>query len=215
MITYLPESHRLVAFLGASLVLAVVPGPGVVYIVARSVAQGPRLGLASVAGVAMGNLGNALGAAVGLAALFAVFSSAFLVVKWLGTGYLVYLGVRTLRRPAEIPGTGRPRPMPASEALRDGFLVALLNPKTAIFFAAFLPQFMSAGIRPLVQAALLGGLFVAIAAITDSIYAVTAGFVSLRMSQSAIARRGGRMLAGGTLVGLGILSAWAGHGGRR
>lgn len=214
MFAYLPELHRLVAFLGASLVLAVVPGPGVLYIVARSVAQGPRLGLASVAGVALGNLGNAMAAAVGLAALFAVFSSAFLAVKWLGAGYLVYLGVRTFRRPAEIPGTGRPGQVPAGQALRDGFLVALLNPKTAIFFAAFLPQFMSAGISPLAQGAVLSGLFVVIAAITDSIYAVTAGFLSARMARSSLARRGGRMLAGGTLVGLGIYSALAGNGGR-
>src|SRR6478735_1338052 len=140
----LPELPLLLAFVGASLVLALTPGPAVVYIVARTVAQGRASGLASVLGVALGNLGNAVGAALGLAALFAVSSAAFTVVKWAGAAYLVYLGIRLWRTvPASAgPATPPPPVQPLDRVFRDGFVVALLNPKTSLFFAAFLPQFM-------------------------------------------------------------------------
>jgi threonine/homoserine/homoserine lactone efflux protein len=97
----LPSGTALFAFMGASLILAITPGPGVLFIVMRSVAQGRAVGLASVAGVALGNFGNALAAAVGLAALFAVSSVAFTVVKWAGAAYLIYLGVQQLREAAK------------------------------------------------------------------------------------------------------------------
>src|SRR5690242_17735750 len=135
-----PPLPLLGAFLAASLVLAVTPGPAVFYIVTRSVTQGRISGLASVAGVALGNLGNAIGASLGLAALFAISSLAFTVVKYLGALYLVYLGVQALRRPrSEGNAATVDAQLPASALRRifaDGFVVALLNPKTALFFAA-------------------------------------------------------------------------------
>jgi threonine/homoserine/homoserine lactone efflux protein len=200
----------LLAFLLATFVLAVTPGPGVVYIVARTLAQGRGAGLASVAGVALGNLGNALGAAIGLAALFAVSSIAFAVVKYAGAAYLVFLGLRALRRPAAATEAATFQAPRLGRIFRDGAFVALLNPKTALFFAAFLPQFMDATRPAAVQAALLGGVFVLVAATTDTAYVLAA---SLAGPAFAGARRGqatGRYLTAATFIGLGLFTAASG-----
>lgn len=205
----LPETHLLLAFAGASLVLALTPGPAVVYIVARTVAQGRACGLASVLGVALGNLGNAIGAALGLAALFAVSSAAFTVVKWAGAAYLVYLGLRMwFTRPAEATngGTAAPR-QPLGRVFRDGFVVALLNPKTSLFFAAFLPQFMDAQGSALAQTLALGCTFVAIAACTDLFYVLAASLVAPRLGQATRHAVWGNRLAGTSFIGLGVLTA--------
>src|SRR5256885_261899 len=138
----LPPLPLLGAFLVASFVLAVTPGPGVLYIVTRSATQGRAAGLASVAGVALGNLGNAVGAWVGLAALFAVSSVAFTVVKYVGALYLVWLGMQALRAPAAQTAARVGAGGSLRRIFADGFVLALLNPKTALFFAAFLPQFL-------------------------------------------------------------------------
>lgn len=198
----LPPWPLFSAFLVASLVLAVTPGPGVLYIVARSLAQGQRAGLASVAGVALGNLGNALLAAWGLATLFAFSHATFITVKFAGALYLVYMGVRILLAPrgrglrATSPGDGH--------ALRDGVVVALLNPKTLVFFAAFLPQFMTAAAPAVWQALALGALFVAIAFVTDTIYALTAASVPTLFNRAGGI---GRKLSGCLLIGLGLMAA--------
>jgi threonine/homoserine/homoserine lactone efflux protein len=208
---WLPPAPLLAAFALASLVLAVTPGPGVLYIVTRTLSQGRRAGLASVAGVALGNLGNAVGAALGLAALFAVSSVAFTVVKAAGAAYLVYLGIKTLRQRGDATPAAL-RQASAARVFRDGFVVALLNPKTALFFAAFLPQFMSANGPLLAQSLALGAGFVAIAAVTDSTYALAASAVA-----PALARAGGaglaawgRTFSGLALIGLGVLTAFTG-----
>ena len=207
---FVPAWPSLAAFLAASVVLAVTPGPGVFYIVARSLAYGRRSGLASVAGVALGNLGNAIGASVGLAALFAVSSLAFTTVKYAGALYLAYLGVQAMRaRPAEFD-SGRLEPAQLGEIFRDGFIVALLNPKTAVFFAAFLPQFMSAGSAPMLQSATLGSIFVAVAAATDTAYACAAGAVARALTRVRGAQAIGRGLTAAALIGLGVYTAIAG-----
>ena len=201
------------AFLLASAVLAVTPGPGVFYIVARSVTQGRAAGLASVAGVALGNLANALGASLGLAALFAVSSLAFTIVKYLGAAYLVYLGVKAIRGPAGPVVAGEISP--ARTALRrifvDGFVVALLNPKTAIFFAAFLPQFIDTPTSPFMQTVALGCAFVFIATMTDSCYAVMAGAVRPWLQRATGFRAIGRYVSAGAFIGLGLLTALSGQ----
>lgn len=203
------------AFLLASFVLAVTPGPGVLYIVTRSLVQGRRLGLLSVAGVALGNLGNALAASVGLAALFAVSSLAFSVVKYAGALYLVYLGVQMLRSSRGENSAAILATAPLSKRIfRDGFVVALLNPKTTVFFAAFLPQFLSSNAPPMFQSMALGSLFVAIAAVTDSAYAFAAGAAAPMLRGSAV-RGIGRRLGGGVFVGLGVLTALAGSRGAK
>lgn len=197
------------AFLVASFALAVTPGPGVLYIVTRSLVQGRSSGLMSVAGVALGNLGNALAASVGLAALFAVSSFAFSAVKYAGALYLIYLGVQMLRRsPVDAP-VSVPAAAPHGRIFRDGFVVALLNPKTTVFFAAFLPQFLNPVAPAMSQSFALGSIFVAIAGITDSAYAVAASVVAPRLRGSGV-RRLGRRLGGGVFIGLGVFTALAG-----
>lgn len=192
----------LAAFAAASLVLAVTPGPAVLYIVTRTLAQGRAAGFASVAGVALGNLGNAIGASIGLAALFAVSSLAFSVVKVAGAAYLVWLGVQALRssRPA-MAGAAFDAPRPA-RIFRDGFLVALLNPKTALFFAAFLPQFIDPAGSAIGQSVALGALFVAIAASTDAGYVALAGTASPALARLGRAQRWVRAVTATTYFGL-------------
>ena len=202
------------AFLLASLVLAVTPGPGVLYIVTRSLVQGRRSGVASVAGVALGNLSNALAASVGLAALFAVSSLAFCVLKYAGALYLLYLGVQMLRSSPVGNSAAVLAAAPLGQVFFDGFVVALLNPKTTIFFAAFLPQFLSPGAPPMWQSMALGSLFVAVAAATDSVYALAAG-VAAPLLRGSVVRRFGRRLAGGVFIGLGVFAALAGARGAK
>ena len=200
----------LIAFLIASLVLAVTPGPGVVYIVARTLAQGRAAGLASVAGVALGNLGNALGAAIGLAALFAVSSLAFAVVKYAGAAYLIYLGLKALRRPKASAEPARFEAPRLGRIFRDGVLVALLNPKTALFFAAFLPQFMDPGRSAASQGAMLGGMFVLVAATTDMAYVLAASLAGSAFGGTERGLAAGRYLTAATFIGLGLFTAASG-----
>ncbi|MDB5173256.1 MAG: Lysine exporter protein [Phycisphaerales bacterium] len=211
MFAELPSRPLLTAFLAASFILAITPGPGVLYIVTRSLAQGRRAGLASVAGVAAGNLGNAIGAAVGLAAWFAVSSFAFTVVKYAGAAYLIYLGLRTLLSKGDKANPVAPSSATPARIFRDGLVVALLNPKTAIFFAAFLPQFMGRHATSASGCILLGAMFVAIAATTDSLYALSAGSVAPALEGARTPRRIGRGLSGGVFLGLGLYTAFSGQ----
>lgn len=212
----IPSLPLLSAFLAASFVLAVTPGPGVFYIVARSVTQGRLSGLASVAGVALGNLGNAIGASLGLAALFAISSLAFTIVKYAGALYLVWLGVQALRTPRASgdAASAIDAPLPTVAIRRifiDGFVVALLNPKTALFFAAFLPQFIDTAHAPMAQTISLGVIFVLMAAVTDSLYALTAGAVQPWLRRAKRIGTVGRYLTGGAFIGLGIFTAVSGQ----
>lgn len=208
MSTLLPSLPLFAAFVAASIVLAVTPGPGVFYVVSRTVAQGRRAGLVSVAGVALGNLGNAIGASLGLAALFAVSAVAFGIVKFAGALYLVAMGIQMLRSARErvtVPASDR---VGGRRVFRDGFVVALLNPKTTLFYAAFLPQFLTPPVSPVQQSMLLAFIFVAIAAATDAMYVFCAGVV-MRFVGHRHEGLGawGRRLGGGTFVGLGIYVA--------
>ncbi len=205
----LPPWPLFAAFLVASVALAVTPGPGVLYIVARSLAQGRRAGLVSVAGVALGNLGNALAAAVGLAALFAVSSLAFSVVRYAGALYLIYLGVQMLRASTRVGSAVCRRPLTQSRVFRDGFVVALFNPKTTLFYAAFLPQFVLPSASPMVQTTILGLVFVLIAAVTDALYALGAGALRRVISDRGGFARGGRIVGGAMFIGLGLFTAFS------
>ena len=214
MTDLLPPWSLLSVFLLASFVLAVTPGPGVFYIVARSVAQGRRSGLASVAGVAVGNFGNAVAASGGLAALFAASSMAFSVVKYAGAAYLIYLGIKALRANSAPVATVPVEELPLWPIFRDGFVVALLNPKTAIFFTAFLPQFMTPhanGSAALLQALTLSALFVLMAAMTDGTYAFLAGLIAPRLSNNKAAGSVARVAAGVSFIALGVFAALSGR----
>ena len=210
----LPPWSLLSVFLLASFVLAVTPGPGVFYIVARSVSQGLRSGLASVAGVALGNLGNAAAASLGLAALFAASALAFAIVRYAGAAYLIYLGIKALRAKNVAASHAEPEAAPLWPIFRDGVMVALLNPKTAIFFTAFLPQFMTPqaeGSAALFQALALSALFVLMAAATDASYAFLAGVIAPRCPKINSARGIARVTAGVSFIALGVFAALSGR----
>jgi threonine/homoserine/homoserine lactone efflux protein len=186
---------KLAAFAAASLVLAITPGPGVLFIVARTLAEGRRAGLLAVAGVAAGNLTNAVAASLGLAALFALWPPAFTLMRTAGGLVLLWMAAQALRAPAAA----------AAAPGRQAFWVALLNPKTTLFFAALLPPFLDPAGSAVAQSLLLGALFVAIAAATDSLYALTAGGLAPRLRGAS---RGGRFVAGAVYAALGLYALW-------
>jgi threonine/homoserine/homoserine lactone efflux protein len=212
MSSLLPSPSLLWAFSAASLLLAVTPGPGVLYIVTRSVTQGRAVGLASVAGVATGNLANALIAAFGLAAVLAVSAVAYSIVKYAGAIYLIYLGVVSLRSTRATSAANAPAVPPAGpkRAYVEGALVAMFNPKTALFFAAFLPQFVGAGPPSIARTVSLGVLFVFIAATSDTLYALSAEVVGpwLRRGDRG---RWARYVPGSIFVALGLLASFTGR----
>jgi threonine/homoserine/homoserine lactone efflux protein len=208
MTALLPPWPLFLAFMAASLVLAVTPGPAVIYIVTRSALHGRRHGIASVAGVAVGNLVNAWAAAVGLAALFAISAAAFTIVKIAGAAYLVWLGCRMLLAAAPAADTAAPVSAPLRRIFREGVVVAALNPKTAMFFAAFMPQFISAPEHALGQSLALGLIFVVVAGFSDCLYALAAGWLAPRVAGGLLHRS--QRAAGGILIGLGIFTALTG-----
>jgi threonine/homoserine/homoserine lactone efflux protein len=199
-----PDSTALWLFSAAAVALLAIPGPAVLYIVVQSAEQGRRVGLASVAGVPLGTLVHVAAAAVGLSALIVASAVGFSAVKYAGAVYLVYLGVRKLLE-RELPTVLRERTEPLRRAFVRGAVVNVLNPKTALFFLAFLPQFVDAdrgGVWS--QALILGFVFVGLGLITDSLYALAAGTVGglLRRRRSAM-----RYGSGLVYIGLGATAA--------
>jgi threonine/homoserine/homoserine lactone efflux protein len=193
----MPSPATLAVFAAASAVLLLLPGPSVLFIVARTLEHGRRGGLISLLGVETGALLHVLAATAGLSALVAASPGALLTVKLAGAGYLLVLGVRALRgRHAAAPAEGSPR------LFRQGLLVDALNPKTAMFFLAFLPQFIDPAGPVASQTLVLGLCFVVLATLSDGAYALLAGVLAERL-------RGRRMnrVSGGAYVGLGALTA--------
>jgi threonine/homoserine/homoserine lactone efflux protein len=197
------------AFLAASLILAVTPGPGVVYIITQTLGQGRKAGLASISGIALGNLGNAAVASVGLAVVIAASAAAFAVVKLTGAAYLVFLGLKALRTRSTVQDAAAPNRISPARLLRDGFFVALLNPKTALFFAALLPQFINPAGSALGQSMMLGTVFVSIALCTDTIYVYTASALASTLRRRSAWRTYGRYISAASFIGLGIYAAVA------
>ena len=209
MIQVLLTSPTFAAFLLASLILAVTPGPGVIYIVTRTLGQGRKAGFASIAGIALGDFGNATAASLGLAALLSASAAAYVIVKFAGAAYLIYLGVKALWARSTAPlAASRIRESPV-RLFRDGFLVSLLNPKTALFFAALLPQFINPGASPLWQSLVLSCIFVAIALCTDTIYMLTASALAPAISRRGSSRSYGRYISAAAFIGLGVYAALA------
>jgi len=204
-------SSTFVAYLIASTILAVTPGPGVIYILTRTLSRGRQAGLASVAGIALGNLANATAASLGLAALLAASAAAFAVMKFAGAGYLVFLGIKAMRSKPRLE-VDRGFPLASSRRLfADGFLVALLNPKTALFFAALLPQFISADASPLGQGLVLACVFVSIAVCTDTMYVLAAAALAPALAETSASRFVGRYVTAATFIGLGLYAAMTGR----
>lgn len=209
----MPSLPTLALFSLAALALLAVPGPAVLYIVSQSVARGRRAGLVSMLGIETGGLFHVAAAAIGLSALLASSAHAFTVVKYAGAAYLIALGLFRLFRhsekenPVADPSAGL-RPL-----FLQGVVVNVLNPKTALFFLAFLPQFVRSGHGPAaLQIIVLGLLFLALAVLSDGAYALLAGSAGARLRRSRKTQALSRYASGGVLVGLGVAAALAGDG---
>jgi threonine/homoserine/homoserine lactone efflux protein len=196
----------LLTFVAAAVVLAITPGPGMAYVIARTVAGGRAAGLASCFGTALGGMLHVFAAATGLSLLVARSAVAFTVVKYVGAAYLVYLGIRLLvQRDGDIPAVGAAAGRPRG-ALREGIVVEVLNVKTALFFLAFLPQFVQASQPVVPQLVLLGTICVALNTLVD----IMAVFSSARLLASRAASARARLLrraSGSTMVVLGTYVA--------
>lgn len=204
----MPAAATLLAFATATLLILLVPGPSVAYVVARSLEHGRAGGLVSMLGIESGALLHVLAAALGLTALIASSPWTFTALKYGGAAYLVLLGVRQLRR-RRIDFTTEERTGAASRLrlFRDGVLVDLLNPKTGLFFLAFLPQFVEPGAGAVTgQILALGLVFVLLAALADGAYVLLAGYLRERLSRSTRARRRLEKTTGGVYLGLGGLA---------
>ena len=205
------ELSQLYFFMGATLALLLVPGPAVLYITARSANQGRLAGLVSVLAIETANFLQAVAATLGLSAILLSSALAFDIVKYLGAAYLIYLGIRKLIASDNGAGEGMFKRESLWQIYRQGFMVNLLNPKTALFFFAFLPQFVNPARGNVTgQTLLLGALFVGMAIITDSMYALLASSLAERFRENKHFQTSQRYFAGLVYVGLGITTALTG-----
>jgi threonine/homoserine/homoserine lactone efflux protein len=210
----MPSSSTLALFAVAAVTLLVIPGPAVLYIVTRSVDQGRAAGLASVCGVHVGTLVHVAAAALGLSALLVSSATAYHAVRWLGAAYLIWLGVRRLLAHDEdapaAPGPGTRR-HGLRRSFAQGVVVNVLNPKTALFFLAFLPQFVdvSRGSVPF-QVVVFGVAFVLLGLVSDGAYALLASTGAGWLRRRPRVARTSRLVSGGVLISLGLTTALAG-----
>jgi threonine/homoserine/homoserine lactone efflux protein len=209
----MPDATTFALFAAACVAFLVIPGPSVFYIVTRSLVQGRRAGLTSMLGVQAGGFVHVVAAAFGVSALIASSAAAFTVVKYAGAAYLVFLGVRKLLareedEPDEVPrGSVSPRHLFA-----HGVIVNVLNPKTALFFLAFLPQFVDPSAGPVApQMLVLGTMLVCIGTVSDGTYALLAAGAGNKLRSARAARRRLDRISGGVFVGLGVFAALAGE----
>jgi threonine/homoserine/homoserine lactone efflux protein len=199
------DPSTLALFMVASLALAVVPGPAVLYIVAQSVDQGRFAGLVSAFGIGVGGLVHVVAATIGLSSLLASSATAFTIVKYAGAAYLILLGIRRLMTRERVQDEAVHVPRSRRRLFVDGVVVNVLNPKTALFFLAFLPQFVEPGegIASL-QILALGLIFVAIALCSDSLWALAAGTLGSWLRRSRWYLGVKRWVTGTVFVGLGL-----------
>ena len=203
----MPEPGTLALFSLAALALIVVPGPAVIYVVSRGLDQGRRAALVSALGIEAGGLVHVAAAALGLSALIVSSATAFTVLKYAGAAYLILLGLRELRGRAAPGRPRKPEPARLRRLFWQGVLVNALNPKTALFFLAFLPQFVNPDAGPVVtQILVLGGVFIVIAFVSDSAWGLAAGTLGPRLKES-VRRRVQRWGSGSVVVALGVGTA--------
>jgi threonine/homoserine/homoserine lactone efflux protein len=206
----MPGSSTLLLFAAAALALIVVPGPAVLYIVAQSLDRGRLAGVVSALGVAVGGLVHVSAAAIGLSSLLVSSATAFNVVKYVGAAYLIGLGLWTLLRRPDARAGVMPKERKLSRRFWQGVVVNVLNPKTALFFFAFLPQFVDPdkGSAAL-QIGILGLVFVSLAVASDSMWALAAGTASERLRGNDRFLAVQRYVSGSVFCGLGALTAVA------
>jgi threonine/homoserine/homoserine lactone efflux protein len=206
----MPDLHSLMLFTIAALVIIVIPGPAVLYIAARSVDQGRLAGIVSALGVAVGALVHVLAAALGISALLLSSAVAFTVVKYVGAAYLIYLGVRKLLVREELHTPEAQPDAKHSRIFLQGVVVNVLNPKTALFFFAFLPQFVDPARGPVaLQIFFLGSIFAVLGIFSDSLYALLAGAFGQWWKGNLRFLRAQRYFAGTVYIGLGLTTAFA------
>lgn len=203
----MPDLSSVVTFAVASLALLLIPGPAVIYVLNRSVSDGREIGFAAVAGLELGNMMHVIAASAGLSAVLATSATAFNAVKWLGAGYLVFVGLRTLlvaprAVEGDLPTTTR------SRAFRQGVIVNTLNPKVALFFLSYLPQFIDPDNGAAwSQSLVLGSIFVAIGCLTDGTYAFTASALRQVLVSGRTLPFVQRYVAGTVFVALGVMAS--------
>lgn len=197
------------SFAAASLILLLVPGPAVTYIVSRGLADGRRSAMAAVVGVEIGNFLHVVAATLGLSAILATSAAAFSAVKWLGVAYLVFVGIRTLATtPPEL--SIEASHATARGALTRGIVINALNPKVALFFLSFLPQFVVDGAgAPALQTFVLGLTFVGLGCVTDSVYALIVSGARARLLRGRGSNFVRRYVTGVTYVALGLVASTA------
>lgn len=208
----MPETSHLYLFVATALVLLLTPGPAVLYVIARSVNQGRMAGVVSVLGLEVGTLFHVGAAALGISALLLSSALAFSVVKYLGAAYLIYLGARKLLAREEGQGDeARRRAVSLKRVFWEGVVVNVLNPKTALFFFAFLPQFISPSRSDVTtQMLFLGCVFVGLATVSDGVYALLAGSVGNWLKGNRRFAEGERYFAGSVYIALGLTTAFSG-----
>jgi threonine/homoserine/homoserine lactone efflux protein len=210
----IPSAASIGLFAVAATLLLLTPGPAVLYVVARSIEQGRVAGLASVFGITTGTLVHVLASTLGLSALLASSTLAFAAVKYAGAGYLIYMGVRRILNQTDAPASQLKLPRRSLGRLyRDGFIVNLLNPKTGLFFLAFLPQFVEPARGAVAfQIAFLGLLFTLMGLTSDGLYALVAGTAGRWVKRQGRYLRWERFVSGGVFIGLGLTAALTGSG---
>jgi len=212
----IPDHSSFVIFLTSAVVLLAIPGPAVTYVVGRSIGLGRSAGVVSALGIAVGTCFHAVAAAVGLSAILMSSVIAFGVVKYVGAAYLIYLGAQKLRREESFEVTSSAGGVKLSRVFGQGIVVNVLNPKTALFFFAFIPQFVNASRGPVAEQILfLGLLFAAMGVVSDSLWGVFAGTIADRLRSYRRWSRTERYLSGGILISLGLATALSGHSPRK
>lgn len=203
------SSINLTLFIPAALLLILTPGPVVLYIISRSVEQGRKAGMIAILGLELGNFFHVIAAALGLSALLLSSALAFDIIKYIGAAYLIYLGIRKLKSSDELTAETIQRDS-MRRVFLQGIVVAVLNPKTALFFFAFLPQFVDPTQGNVtLQILLLGGILLLIATISDSVYAMLAGTAGRWLRGNVQFLRVQRYFSGGVYIGLGVLTAFS------
>jgi threonine/homoserine/homoserine lactone efflux protein len=213
-----PNHTSLLIFVSTAALLLAIPGPAVLYIVGRSIGQGRNAGLVSALGIGVGTLIHTAAAAVGLSALLVSSATAFSVVKYLGAAYLVYLGIQRLRSKESLAAASDTSAQQATLArvFTQGIVVNVLNPKTALFFFAFLPQFIDPARGHIATQILsLGILFAAMGTTSDSLWALCSGRVAGWLRGNQRWMRNERYVSGGILISLGIVTAFAGSSAKK
>jgi threonine/homoserine/homoserine lactone efflux protein len=202
-----PDAGHYWLFVPAAVAILLIPGPAVLYVVTRSVGQGRAAGLVSALGLGLGNMFHVVAAALGLSALVASSAIAFSAVKYIGAAYLILIGIRRWLEKDDERVADKP-PKTLRKIFGQGVIVNVLNPKVALFFLAFLPQFVEPARGGVAwQVFWLGLTFAVVGVITDSIYGFVGGTIGRLLRTSARFRRSERYVSGGIFISLGIAAA--------